>query len=136
MNILESKESQYGPCGIYCGACGTTDCYGCHSDKVDEYVLNCFFRKCAKEKHVEFCCDCEDYPCTYLYEFMTDEWPHHWTIKSSLQFIKKHGKEKWLKDQKIEWSCLNCHARTAWYQKQCECGQNLKAWDLPEGYKT
>ena len=28
------KDSQYGPCGLYCGACGATDCGGCQSSNV------------------------------------------------------------------------------------------------------
>ena len=63
---------------------------------------------------------------------MNDEWPHHWTMQPNLEFIKEHGKEKWLKDQKKEWSCKECGAEIMWYQKKCSCGQQLDAWDVPE----
>ena len=127
------KEFQYGPCGLYCGACGAPDCDGCLSDNVDDYVRQCTFRRCSKEKHVEFCCFCSDYPCGELHAFMNDEWPHHWTMEPNLKTIKKDGTAEWLKAQKKAWSCSKCGAETHWYQKTCSCGQELEAWDLPPG---
>jgi len=62
---------------------------------------------------------------------MTDQWPHHRTARPSLEFIGKHGVEKWLQAQQQEWSCPDCGARTHWYQQRCGCGQNLDAWALP-----
>ena len=128
------KESLYGPCGIFCGACGATDCGGCHSDLIDEYILKCKFRQCSKEKNIEFCCFCNEYPCTELHTFMNDEWPHHWTMQPNLEYIKENGRDEWLKLKKQEWSCKNCGAEIKWYQKECDCGQKLDAWDLPDSY--
>ncbi|MFZ2053374.1 MAG: DUF3795 domain-containing protein [Candidatus Aminicenantales bacterium] len=129
------KPSQYGPCGLYCGACGATDCDGCRSDRTDDLVKVCRFRGCAGDKHIDFCCSCDDYPCPPLYEFMNDEWPHHWTMKPNLDYIRKNGREKWLNRQKKEWGCPSCGAEIIWYQKTCRCGQPLEGWDLPPSYQ-
>jgi len=48
------KKSQCGPCGIFCGVCGATDCDRCLSNNIDEYVAKCTFRKCTREKNIEF----------------------------------------------------------------------------------
>ena len=125
------KDLQYGPCGLFCSACGATDCDGCDSTKIDDYVRGCKFRGCSKEKNIEFCCLCSEYPCRELHEFMNDKWPHHRTMQPSLEYIKKHGKKKWLEAQKKEWACKNCGAEIKWYQKTCSCGQELDAWDVP-----
>ena len=126
------KELQYGACGLFCGACGAPDCGGCRSDRIDEWVEQwCRFRTCAREKGIDFCCFCGECPCTQLHAFMNDEWPHHRSIEANLEYIKRHGVEKWLEAQKKEWSCTNCGARIQWYQKVCSCGQKLEAWDLP-----
>lgn len=125
------KKLQYGPCGLYCGACGATDCGGCLSDRIDEWVKQCKFRQCTREKNIDFCCFCSDYPCKELHEFMNDKWPHHWTMEPNLEYIKKNGAEQWLQAQQKEWLCNNCGAETNWYQKMCSCGQQLKAWELP-----
>jgi hypothetical protein len=84
------------------------------------------------EKGIDFCCYCDEYPCEELHDFMNDEWPHHWTIKSNLEYINKNGVDKWLKAQQQEWSCKSCGAETNWYQKECKCGQDLDAWDVPD----
>jgi len=125
------KKSQYGPCGLYCGACGATDCGGCRSDRVDETVTQCKFRRCAREKTVEFCCFCGEYPCKELSTFMHDQWPHHWTMEPNLEYIRANGRQAWLAAQEEQWSCPNCGAQTFWFQKSCACGQTLEAWDLP-----
>jgi len=125
------KKSQYGPCGLYCGACGAPDCDGCQSNSVDDSVENCKFRQCSKDKNVEFCCFCSEYPCRELHDFMNDKWPHHWTMKPNLEYIRKNGIKKWLSTQKKEWLCHRCGAKINWYQKICSCGQQLKAWDVP-----
>jgi len=125
------KQSQYGPCGLFCGACGAQNCDGCQSSNVDEYVSNCKFRTCTKERNLDFCCFCEDYPCKELNEFMNDKWPHHWTMEPNLAFIRDHGVDDWLKTQKQEWSCKSCDAEIMWYQKKCNCGKKLEAWQVP-----
>ena len=130
------KESQYGPCGIYCGACGADDCGGCRSDRTDQYVEKCRFRTCTREKGLNFCYSCADYSCQDIHGFMNDEWPHHWTMETNLEFIKKNGLEKWLENQKKEWSCQSCAKRIYWYQKECSCGRKLESWELPESYTS
>ena len=125
------KESLYGPCGLFCGACGAQDCSGCQSDNIDKYVKNCKFRTCTQEKGLEFCCYCEDYSCGELKKFMEDKWPHHWTIKPNLMYIKKHGLKNWIITQRKQWSCDSCGNKIVWYQDICKCGQQLKAWDVP-----
>jgi hypothetical protein len=62
---------------------------------------------------------------------MNDKWPHHWTMKTNLEFIRSNGIKKWLSAQKKEWLCPSCGAGINWYQKTCNCGRQLKAWDVP-----
>ena len=125
------KSLNCGPCGLYCGACGATDCDGCRSDRVDDWVRQCPFRTCAGEKHLAFCCHCSDFPCIKLSGFMTDKWPHHWTMRPNLDHIRERGVDDWLQAQKQTWSCDACGAGTYWYQRKCSCGKLLAAWDLP-----
>jgi hypothetical protein len=123
--------SSFGPCGLYCGACGATDCAGCHGPGAGDWVAKCRLRSCAQERGVEFCCSCSDYPCPKLRAFMEDEWPHHRSAKASLESVWALGKTGWLLAQKQKWSCPACGAEIHWYQRQCGCGQRLDAWTLP-----
>lgn len=125
------KSLQYGPCGLYCGACGSEDCDGCHSERVDDWAKECKFRKCARGRGLDFCCYCTEYPCRELHAFMHDTWPHHGPMEGNLKYIKKNGVERWLQLQREEWSCVRCGAEIKWYQKVCVCGKQLEAWILP-----
>lgn len=125
------KPKQYGPCGLYCGACAATDCNGCHSDMIDQSIIDCHFRKCSHGKGIVACCYCQDYPCAQLADFMNDKWPHHWTMQPNLEFIKNRGIDVWLTDQERTWQCSSCSAPTHWYQKNCTCGKVLEAWEHP-----
>ncbi|MFH1942801.1 MAG: DUF3795 domain-containing protein [bacterium] len=127
------KERQYGPCGLFCSACGASDCDGCRSECVDDLVRQCKFRNCSKDRNVDFCCFCGDYPCEGLRAFMNDKWPHHRTMEPNLQYIKNNGLKKWLQTQQQEWSCIRCGSPIVWYQKHCSCGQKLESFEIPKG---
>jgi hypothetical protein len=123
---------KYGPCDLYCGACGATDCGGCQSEGIDDWVRNCKFRLCSHQKNIDFWCYCSNYPGKELKAFTNDQWPHHWTIASNLEFIKQNGTDEWLRAQEQEWACQNCQSEIKWYQKICKCGHALNAWIVPE----
>lgn len=63
---------------------------------------------------------------------MHDQWPHHWTMEPNLEYIRSHGVKKWLEAQQRHWSCSECGAEIVWYQKQCSCGNELDAFEIPE----
>jgi predicted RNA-binding Zn-ribbon protein involved in translation (DUF1610 family) len=132
-------------CGLYCGACpvlvanqkGTVDelarefeanpaelvCAGCKSDTLAPFCADCRFIPCAREKGVEFCVGCDEYPCERLTEFRDDKWAHHSVITKNLDRLKEVGLEAWLAEQDKRWSCPTCGARFAWYDEECrDCG--------------
>jgi hypothetical protein len=51
---------------------------------------------CTQEKGVEFCHECEDFPCDWLHPsaFKADEVPHNYKLYNLL-LIKKMGVEEW-----------------------------------------
>ena len=58
MKVQEIKES-YGICGLVCGLCKyNVSCSGCKC-KTD----NCEIKSCCKEKELNYCFECSDYPC-------------------------------------------------------------------------
>ena len=52
-----------GKCGFYCKACPTFlngNCHGC----IDEHSEgDCFTRDCVLNKNLDFCGECERFPC-------------------------------------------------------------------------
>lgn len=148
------KESEYiydTYCGLNCGACHTLmanergdeqwinaaaergnrkpeelRCHGCKTDVTAVYCTNCGMRVCAREKNLEFCSECTDYPCERIKSFRHDQAPHHSAVLKNLERIKEIGREKWLVEQKARWSCTECGTRFGWYSEKCsKCGAEL-----------
>ena len=108
-------------CGLYCGACeillanelgrikekvqewnmklNDVKCFGCKTEQNSIYCVDCYFKKCAESKKIEFCFQCNEYPCTKLLEFKNDKFPHHSVVLKNLNKIKELGCKYWLKNQ-------------------------------------
>lgn len=135
-------------CGLYCGACDVfianmnskvealaqawkmdlnqLKCHGCKSTVNAIYCMDCDIKKCAQNRDIEYCFQCEEYPCSRLVAFRNDEHPHHSIVLQNLGFIQSQGSARWLEKQKERWSCPNCGTGFSWYAKTCEiCGGAL-----------
>jgi hypothetical protein len=57
---------------------------------------------CTKEKGIEFCCDCKEFPCDYLHPYAdyAAKAPHN-TKVYNLCLIKKMGLEKWAEEKSL-----------------------------------
>ncbi|MBN2543635.1 DUF3795 domain-containing protein [bacterium] len=135
-------------CGLYCGACGVFKankmniveetakkwklkpenirCHGCKSDMIAVFCTDCHLKLCAEKKKVEFCYECDEYPCENLLNFRNDEHPHHSVILNNLEYIKENGLQEWLRQQAKRWSCSKCGTEFSWYEETCQsCGTKL-----------
>ena len=56
-------EKLLGKCGFYCGACPTYIKGGCRGCEEDNTTGDCFTNDCVKEKKLNFCGECENFPC-------------------------------------------------------------------------
>ena len=90
----------------------TVACDGCRSPDPHEYCASCEIRKCVQEKHLEWCFECNQYPCQRLYNFES-----FWRmpIVSNLNQIREIGIEAWLIKQKTEWQCEACGSKLHWF---------------------
>ena len=135
-------------CGLYCGACDTLianekgeveklakewhrkpeelRCFGCKTKTNAVFCLKCEIKQCAEKKKVDFCFECDEYPCTQLVAFRKDDSPHHSVVLKNLGIIRQKGIQKWLKEQKRRWSCSDCETKFSWYDRACnKCGSRL-----------
>ena len=75
-------------------------CQGCRDQDGTIAFLNmkqpCNVYRCIKEKDIDFCCDCSDFPCDHLHPYAdkASEVPHN-TKVFNLCLIKKMGLESW-----------------------------------------
>lgn len=139
-------------CGLYCGSCsvmkayqtGIKDplactfndemgmelkCHGCKTDHVFENCAQCSIRPCAKERGVEHCIDCPDYPCQiYMTLKLAVEKLPHWSMAAAnIETIRNNGVAKWLEEQAEQWRCADCQIGYSWYSTHCSnCGKDLQ----------
>lgn len=135
-------------CGLYCGACEVLianknetveviartwnvepeqlGCSGCKSAINAVYCVDCGIKRCAENKKVEYCFECDEYPCSRLVTFRNDEHPHHSIVLQNLDLVRNQGIDQWLEQQRIRWNCPNCGKGFSWYDKICAvCGSEL-----------
>lgn len=67
--IIRTTKEQYD---FYLKPEEITDCDGCNAEnsKIFPGCLNCAIRRCAKNKNIENCAYCDDYPCEKLIGFL------------------------------------------------------------------
>jgi len=134
-----------GVCGLFCAAChiyiATVEdpirlqtlceryglsseqvaCYGCRSKKRFPYCETCKMRRCSIEKGIEFCGECDDYPCEELLVFQASR-PHRIEIRDSLSYMQSAGFQGWFDEMLKQYSCGNCNTLNSAYDLSCrEC---------------
>lgn len=129
------------PCGLFCGACpalmankqdlvsefamrcGLSECdvicHGCRSDTNAVFCKDCQFKACIRSMGVDYCFECQEFPCQKLIDFKNDPEPHHSLVIQNLVAMRVVGVEGWVEEQTQRWSCPNCKAPFSWYEHQC-----------------
>jgi len=122
----ELKEWDISICGLNCAKCPIYDashgndklreelavhfggkpesiiCEGCRSEPLSHdahWSPECKMLLCAKEKKVQYCFECKDFPCTILIEFSSDGVPHHKRTVENLNRMKEIGLEAWIAER-------------------------------------
>lgn len=114
-------------CGLYCGTCPSyeIECEGCLSDRVAPGCDVCGngFRACAESHDVIRCYECTEFPCERLEEFskrhIVNGICHHEHVIEDLQYMKEHGVETWVTQQKESHTCKNCGEMILWFEENC-----------------
>jgi hypothetical protein len=142
------KKKLSAVCGLFCPACslyiGTTEdperlkaiadrfqqpveackCYGCRSEKRSFYCENlCHMYSCAAKRGLDFCGECEEYPCEELNKFQAER-PHRLELWESLKRINEAGYLQWFEEEKIHYACPDCGTINSAYDMTCRsCGR-------------
>jgi hypothetical protein len=103
-----------GCCGLDCGLCprfytvGHSRCPGCAGpDFFNKHPSCSFITCCVKKKNLEVCAECSEFPCSkfkseqeYQQRQGSSSYPPEIKILPNLNFIKKNGIEKFIKQQR------------------------------------
>jgi Protein of unknown function (DUF3795) len=78
-------------------------CKGCRQQDGKHFHLppdGCATLNCVKAKGVEFCCDCDDFPCVFLAPTADQaaRFPHNMKLYNLCR-IQKVGLERWIEDE-------------------------------------
>jgi hypothetical protein len=112
--VALKKYSTIASCGLDCGLCprfytvGPSRCPGCAGPDFFAKHPSCsFITCCVKDKNLEVCAECPTFPCSKFktkeeYQRMKESpsYPPLRKVMPNLTFIKKHGLEKFLEQQK------------------------------------
>ena len=122
---MKEKKSLTAPCGLDCFNCEIYEdnltneftefihkkmgipkekiaCKGCRQQDGKHFHLQpegCATLNCVKTKGVELCCDCNDFPCTFLAPIADQaaKYPHNLKLYNLCR-IKKVGLERWIEE--------------------------------------
>lgn len=125
MNLTE-KRKLTAPCGLGCFKCDiyvdnlsdemaefihtkfgvpkqSIACKGCRQQDGKHFHLpseGCATLNCAKDKEVELCCDCTEFPCSMLAPLadQAERYPHNFKL-FNLCRIQKVGIDTWIKSE-------------------------------------
>lgn len=148
--VREVDRKLAGYCGMFCGACpvyrATVDqdearltalaaslgvprdevhCMGCRGGTSFCFGGNCRVRACAESKGVDFCTECNAFPCELSYELIAGA-PVRCEVLRNAYRIREIGWEPWLKEQDEHWRCRGCGAQLAYYARTCHvCGREV-----------
>ena len=123
---MKDKTGLTAPCGLDCFNCeiyeeNLTDemtdfihqkmgvpkeeipCKSCRQQDGRHFHLSsagCATHNCSKEKGVNFCCDCGDFPCSFLAPIAekADKYPHNMKVYNLCR-IKKIGVNRWIEEE-------------------------------------
>ena len=78
---------------------------------------------CAADKGLEFCGECDEYPCEELRKFQAER-PHRIELWESQGRIAEIGFSGWFDEMVAHYSCPDCHTINSAYDKICRvCGR-------------
>lgn len=101
-------------------------CSGCLSDTLFMHCKQCDIRDCIKEKNVEGCHQCDEFPCQYIDNFSMAVGKK--VILRSVPYRKKYGTEKWIKDEEARYFCPECGNKV--FRGVVTCNNCKKALNL------
>ena len=143
--MAEINKDWLAPCGLYCGVCGIMfadrdgnekfkerlctvygtkpediKCKGCMAENNEDiffYCRSCPIKICCKEKEIEGCYQCDDFPCAHINNF-----PMPVGKKVMLRAVpqwREWGTEKWVEEEEKRYICPECGHQLFRGAKRC-----------------
>jgi hypothetical protein len=151
--IMTISNDLLSPCGLYCGACSILmahrennrklkdklagvygmkpedlHCTGCLSSNESEifpYCKVCPIKSCARDKKIEGCHQCDDFPCAHIDGFAIPLGKK--VILKSVPLRREIGTEAWVRHEEERYACPTCGQKAFRGARRCnKCGNELE----------
>jgi len=83
-------------------------CEGCRGPLDVHWSSDCKMMLCAKKRGLQYCFQCEDFPCASVSEFSSDGVSHHKRTVENSKRMREIGIEAWIAEQKRKGQFVFC----------------------------
>ncbi len=135
---MKKIPNELAPCGVFCGACPSfpKTCLGCASKSKEQSRKSkwgCKIRVCCYDtKKLNFCVECQEYPCTIYRKKLLDKhqgdimYKYRHEIPDIFKQQFNVDMDQYLKNQEDRWACPNCDGTVKFYYYECDkCGNKF-----------
>lgn len=134
MNDNDIETVMFAPCGMNCKVCykhcyNKKPCDGCLKSDIGkpEHCRKCKIKDCVKDKDLNYCFECSDYPCKLIKNL---EKSYNKRYQASLmensEVVKNQGLEIFMEQQKIKYTCSKCGGIISIHDRECsECQEKV-----------
>ena len=77
-------------------------CDGCRGSLEAHWSPDCEMMLCARKRGIQYCFECEDFPCLLIERFATDGMEHHRRAVERSKRMKEIGLEAWIAEQEAK----------------------------------
>lgn len=81
-------------------------CLGCLSETVSLFCRACDIKNCTREKKIEGCHECDEFPCKTIDSFPVAVGKK--VIMRTIPHWREHGTEKWVASEEARYHCPEC----------------------------
>ncbi|HBD95390.1 MAG: hypothetical protein A2015_05840 [Spirochaetes bacterium GWF1_31_7] len=121
----------FAPCGVNCFVCYVhlkvkKPCNGCYGsdDNKPERCKNCTIKQCVSNKSLQYCFECNDYPCQLIKNLEKSYTKrYNVSIMANSEMVKKYGVSEFQQTEVVKWKCSTCGGvitQHGMYCSECE----------------
>jgi hypothetical protein len=134
-NDTKAPIHMLAPCGINCAVCyghlrKKRICPGCRGQETSQpvYCRRCKIRDCAVSRGIDFCYECESFPCPRIKQIdKRYRLRYHVSLIENGIRIKTVGLEQFLREDKQKWTCPGCGGVVCMHSRVCSaCGREME----------
>lgn len=139
--MIELRPELVSMCGMDCNICSSYLAYSRNIPKERGKIHHCigcrprnkkcaFLKgKCPYYKEIQFCFECEDFPCESLKTLdKRYRTKYNMSMIENLNEIKSNGINEFLKNQREKYRCPNCGGVISVHNKRCYDCEKIESW--------